>query len=207
VTTVIDSNVIAALWNLDAALNAAARSTLDAALARGPLVVPAPVYSELMAFAGRTESFLDGFFRDTGIAVAWHMEERVWRSAGHAFQSYAGRRRRQREPGPRRYPQLLATHPRRRRIPRRLPVTKDSAGVAAHPDALHSHQSDEVGAIVLRPPGLFRSVLYSPVYGGDFDSSDFLSSPQTAPFPLNPHYPGQIYFLRNVHFTPTKLIK
>lgn len=101
-TTVIDSNVIAALWNLDAALNAAAQSTLDAALARGPLVVPAPVYSELMAFAGRTESFLDGFFRDTGIAVAWHMEERVWRSAGQAFQSYAGRRHKQREPGPRR---------------------------------------------------------------------------------------------------------
>jgi predicted nucleic acid-binding protein len=102
VTTIIDSNVIAALWNLDDALNAAARSALDATLAKGPLVVPAPVYSELMAFAGRTESFLDGFFRDTGIAVAWHMEERVWRSAGQAFQSYAGRRRRQRDPGPRR---------------------------------------------------------------------------------------------------------
>jgi predicted nucleic acid-binding protein len=101
-TTVIDSNVIAGLWNLDDTLNAAARSALDAALARGSLVVPAPVYAELMAFGGGTESFLDGFFLDTGIAVAWHMEERVWRAAGHAFQSYAGRRRRQREPGPRR---------------------------------------------------------------------------------------------------------
>ena len=46
--TVIDTNVIAALWNLDDALNAAARSALDAALARGPLIVPAPVYAELM---------------------------------------------------------------------------------------------------------------------------------------------------------------
>jgi predicted nucleic acid-binding protein len=101
-TTVIDSNVIAALWNLDDSLNAAARSALDSALARGSLIVPAPVYAELMAFAGRTESFLDGFFRQTGIAVAWHMEERVWRSAGQAFQIYAGRRRRQRQPGPRR---------------------------------------------------------------------------------------------------------
>ena len=101
-TTVIDSNVIAALWNLDDALNAAARSALDAALARGPLVVPASVYAELMAFAGRTETFLDGFFGETGIGVEWHMEERVWRAAGQAFQSYAGRRRRQREPGPRR---------------------------------------------------------------------------------------------------------
>jgi len=100
-TTVVDSNVIAALWNLDDALNAAARSALDAALARGSLVIPAPVYAELMAFAGRTESFLDGFFRETGIAVEWHIEERVWRAAGQASQKYAGRRRRQREPGPR----------------------------------------------------------------------------------------------------------
>jgi hypothetical protein len=101
-TTVIDTNVIAALWDHDDALNSAARSALDAALARGSLIVPAPVYAELMAFGGRTESFLDGFFRETGMTVAWHMEERVWRAAGQAFQSYAGRRRRQRELGPRR---------------------------------------------------------------------------------------------------------
>ena len=100
--TVIDSNVIAALWNLDDTLNAEARSALDAALARGSLIVPAPVYAELMAFAGRTESFLDTFLRETGIAVEWRMDEGVWRAAGLAFQSYAGRRRRQREPGPRR---------------------------------------------------------------------------------------------------------
>src|ERR1700756_2705463 len=100
--TIIDSNVIAALWNPDDALHSFARSALDAALARGPLIVPAPVYAELMAFAGRTEAFLDTFLRETGIGVEWHMDERVWRAAGQAFQSYAGRRRRQREPGPRR---------------------------------------------------------------------------------------------------------
>jgi len=100
--TIIDSNVIAALWNRDDALNLVARSALDAARARGTLIVPAPVYAELMAFAARDESFLDTFLRETGIAVEWHLEERVWRVAGQAFQSYAGRRRRQREPGPRR---------------------------------------------------------------------------------------------------------
>jgi len=100
--TVIDSNVIAALWNLDDTLNAVARAALDGALARGSLIVPAPVYAELMAFAGRTQSFLDTFLRETGIAVEWRMDEGVWRAAGLAFQSYAGRRRRQREPGPRR---------------------------------------------------------------------------------------------------------
>jgi hypothetical protein len=101
-TTVLDSNVIAALWNPDDALNGAARAALDSAFARGRLIVPAPVYSELMASVGRAESFLDAFFQETGITVEWQMEERVWRAAGRAFQSYAGRRRRHREPGPRR---------------------------------------------------------------------------------------------------------
>jgi predicted nucleic acid-binding protein len=101
-TTVVDSNVIAALWNVDETLNAVARSALDAALARGSLTVPAPVYAELMAFVGRTESFLDTFFRETSIVIDWSIEERVWRAAGQAFRSYAGRRRKQREPGPRR---------------------------------------------------------------------------------------------------------
>jgi predicted nucleic acid-binding protein len=65
-------------------------------------VVPAIVYAELMAFPGRTEGFLDGFFRDTGIRVEWAVEERAWRQAGRAFQSYAMRRRKQRDSGPRR---------------------------------------------------------------------------------------------------------
>jgi predicted nucleic acid-binding protein len=62
-TTVVDSNVIVALWDRDDTRNAAAQSALDAAFGRGNLVVPAPAYAELMAFAGRTESFLDSFFR------------------------------------------------------------------------------------------------------------------------------------------------
>jgi predicted nucleic acid-binding protein len=101
-TTVIDTNIIAALWDRDDVLNAAAQAALDAVLSRGNLVVPAPVYAELMAFAGRTEHFLDGFFRQTGIGVDWDLEEAVWRLAGQAFQGYAARRRRQRETGPRR---------------------------------------------------------------------------------------------------------
>ena len=72
------------------------------ALSRGNLIVPAPVYAELMAFAGRTETFLDAFFRETSIGVDWDLGERVWRLAGQAFQAYATRRRKQREAGPRR---------------------------------------------------------------------------------------------------------
>jgi predicted nucleic acid-binding protein len=47
-TTVVDSNVIVALWDRDDNLNAAAQAALDAGLNRGRLVVPAPVFSELM---------------------------------------------------------------------------------------------------------------------------------------------------------------
>jgi predicted nucleic acid-binding protein len=101
-TTVVDTNIIAALWDRDDALNAVAQAALDASQLRGSLIAPAPVYAELMAFAGRTESFLDSFFRETSIAVDWDLDERVWRLAGQAFQGYAARRRRHRESAPRR---------------------------------------------------------------------------------------------------------
>ena len=92
-TTAIDSNVLVALWDPIDRLNLAAQSALDAALNNGRLIVPAPVFAELMAFPKRTEVFLDSFFRETGIEVEWRLDERVWRSAGRAFQRYAARRR------------------------------------------------------------------------------------------------------------------
>jgi predicted nucleic acid-binding protein len=94
VTTVIDTNVLIALWNPDDAVNTAAEAVMDPAYEAGTLIVPAPVVAELMAGSGRTEEFVDSFLRETGIAVEWHMQERVWRAAGRAFQSYAHRRRR-----------------------------------------------------------------------------------------------------------------
>jgi predicted nucleic acid-binding protein len=101
-TTAIDSNVIVALWDKDETLNSAAQSALDAALRRGSLVVPAPVFAELMACPGRSEAFLDSFLKDTGISVDWSLDETIWRTAGLAFQSYAARRRKQRDSSPRR---------------------------------------------------------------------------------------------------------
>jgi predicted nucleic acid-binding protein len=59
------------------------------------------VFAELMAAPGRTESFVDSFFRATGIRVDWTLEEGIWRAAGSAFQRYAARRSRQ-SGGPRR---------------------------------------------------------------------------------------------------------
>ena len=100
--TAIDTNVISALWDRNAALSASVQNVLDTAQNRGRLVISAPVFAELIAAPGRGESFLNGFVRDTGIVVEWNLDEPVWRAAGHAFRSYAERRRRQRDPGARR---------------------------------------------------------------------------------------------------------
>ena len=101
-TTAIDTNVIVALWDRDPGLSSAAQSALDKALSHGALVIGAPVFSELMAAPGRSESFLNSFVRDTSIIIEWNLDERVWRAAGKAFQKYAARRREKRSPGPRR---------------------------------------------------------------------------------------------------------
>lgn len=101
-TTAIDTNVIVALWDKDPSLSSAAQSALDASFIRGNLVISAPVFAELLAAPGRTEAFLSTFLHDTGVSVDWTLDERVWRSAGRAFQWYAERRRRQRDPGVRR---------------------------------------------------------------------------------------------------------
>lgn len=100
--TVIDTNVLVALWDADNTLNSVARAGLDAAFRHGSLVIPAPVYAELMASPDRSETFLDSFLQDTGISVDWNLDEAVWRAAGLAFQHYAARRRKQRDSGPRR---------------------------------------------------------------------------------------------------------
>jgi predicted nucleic acid-binding protein len=100
--TAVDSNVFIALWDADHAFNRIAHSILETALQRGRITLAAPAYAELMAGPGRTEGFLDGFCRETGISVDWELGERIWRDAGLAFQRYAQRRRKQAEPGPRR---------------------------------------------------------------------------------------------------------
>jgi hypothetical protein len=101
-TTAIDTNVFVALWNSDDAFNRSASVALYSALDQGSLVVAAPVFAELLASPLRDETFVDGFFRETGIAVEWDIGESIWRDAGRAFRAYAERRRKQRDPGPRR---------------------------------------------------------------------------------------------------------
>jgi predicted nucleic acid-binding protein len=60
---------------------------------RGKLVVSGAVYFELMGDPDRTESELDEFFSNTGIAIDWILDEEVWLEAGRAYQGYFIRRR------------------------------------------------------------------------------------------------------------------
>lgn len=101
-TTSIDANVIATLWNSRDATNFDAVKMLSLAKKQGSLVVVGPVYSELMAGPLRDEAALDEFFTETGIAVDWKIGEDIWRAAGKAFRGYAVRRVRSGGGSPRR---------------------------------------------------------------------------------------------------------
>jgi predicted nucleic acid-binding protein len=101
-TTSIDTNIFVALWDADSGTSVVARTALDAAFNSGNLTVSAPVFAELIAAPGRTETFVAAFFADAGIAVDWHLTEATWRAAGRAFQGYADRRRKHRDLGTRR---------------------------------------------------------------------------------------------------------
>jgi predicted nucleic acid-binding protein len=69
--TAVDTNVLVGLWDRDDALNSTAQAALDAAFARGKLVISGAVFAELLALPRRTEAFIEEFLRDTGIGVDW----------------------------------------------------------------------------------------------------------------------------------------
>ena len=80
-TAAIDSNLIIALWDKSVSLNSSALAALESAFKRGPLVISAPVFAELLAAPHRTKAFVDAFLDDTAIAVDWELDELIWRRA------------------------------------------------------------------------------------------------------------------------------
>lgn len=101
-TTAIDTNVLIALWHPSEPVHRSAQNALDAALARGSLVISAPVFAELTAAPARDATFVHAFCADTAIRIDWNLTEPVWRLAALAFQSYVSRHRKQLGTGPRR---------------------------------------------------------------------------------------------------------
>jgi predicted nucleic acid-binding protein len=101
VRTAVDTNVISALWSREPLASRMA-AILGRSQSEGGVVICAPVYAELMAHPQATGKFVDEFLTQTGIAVDFSIDEPVWREAARTFASYAQRRRRSREPAPKR---------------------------------------------------------------------------------------------------------
>ena len=100
-TLALDTNVLSALWNDNDALNRVAAKALEDKK-QEQMVICGVVYAELIGAPGRAEAFVDSFCEEAGIAVEWELQEKMWRTAGAAFQGYAVRRKKQRGAEPRR---------------------------------------------------------------------------------------------------------
>jgi predicted nucleic acid-binding protein len=102
-TTAIDTNILVALWAGTPMIAATVQETLHRERERGPLLIAAPVYAELIAAPQWTVSVVDQLLQTMQVSVDWHIDEAMWRIAGAAYRSYAERRRAQRgDAGPRR---------------------------------------------------------------------------------------------------------
>ncbi len=102
-TIALDTNVLSALWNDNDTLNrVAAKALQDTDKTEQQTVICGAVYAELIGAPGRTEAFVDRFCEEAGIAVEWELKEKIWRTAGIAFQAYALRRKKHGRSEPRR---------------------------------------------------------------------------------------------------------
>src|SRR5712692_6815438 len=99
--TAIDTNVLSALWSKEPSASDIARN-LGKAKAEGGLVVSGPVYAELLAYPKATDSFVNDFLADTGIALDFAFQQPVRVEAGRRFARYAKRRRRSARQGAKR---------------------------------------------------------------------------------------------------------
>lgn len=91
--TALDSNVLSALWSNESSATRLESKLLEAR-ARGAIVLCAPVYVELLGHPRASQDFVDQFLVETGIAVEFTLDERIWRKAGERFAAYAHRRHR-----------------------------------------------------------------------------------------------------------------
>ena len=101
-TTSIDTNIFIALWDDLDTLNNRAQRSLDRVYSEGGLVISGAVFAELVAGPQRSSRMIERFLDDTGIAIEWSINERIWRSAAMAFQAYSRRRRKQKQSQPKR---------------------------------------------------------------------------------------------------------
>jgi predicted nucleic acid-binding protein len=93
VPVAVDTNVLIELLAGSPDLARRAREVLDAASARGVIVVSPVVYAELLAYPGRGAEDVTEFLAATRIVIQWEIPPAVWQKAGTAYASYVIRRR------------------------------------------------------------------------------------------------------------------
>ena len=100
--TAVDTNVLIDLLGGDQSTSFHARAALEAAHARGAIVLCPVVIAELIAYPDRGEADVEALVSAIRATVDWTLASSIWREAGRAFAEYAVRRRRS-----------AASHPRR----------------------------------------------------------------------------------------------
>jgi len=99
--TAIDTNVISAIWSLEAPATRVV-AQLGEAKMEGALVISPFVLAELLAYPGATETYVRGFLETTGVDIDLRLDEAIWTETGLRFAGYAARRRKSAGKGPRR---------------------------------------------------------------------------------------------------------
>jgi predicted nucleic acid-binding protein len=93
VRTAVDTNVISALWSGEPAASRVA-AQLEQAHARGGWSSRRPSMLSCWRIPTVAPKFVDNFLADTGVAVDFDLDERVWRQTASGFAAYEHRRRR-----------------------------------------------------------------------------------------------------------------
>ena len=90
--TAVDTNVFSALWSREPGAGEMI-ALLGQARSQGGVVVCGAVYAELLAHPKASAVFVDDFLLQTGVAVEFDLDEKIWRDVARAYAAYAQRRR------------------------------------------------------------------------------------------------------------------
>lgn len=109
--TALDTNILSALWSSQP-LAPRVSKRLAEVHSEGGLVICGPVYVELCASPSVSQVFVDQFLAESGIALDFILDQRVWHLAAKAFAAYAQGRRRSAGGTPKRLPVdfIIAAH-------------------------------------------------------------------------------------------------
>ena len=99
--TAIDANILSSIWSNEPTAEKVLEQ-LGKAQQEGALLISPFAFAELHAHPNVPAALIGDFLDETGVAVDYTLDERVWTEAGMRFARYAARRRKATGEGPRR---------------------------------------------------------------------------------------------------------